>query len=152
MKRVSASAFNVTVGDFSKMRVEKATLSIEDGRKVAKDGGIPNGYVDGEVGGSGELELDAAAMAILTEEAGSQGSWQQIPPVDLVFYAKGTREEQKVEAFGCLLNLQDIIDYDPTSDKKAVTKVSYEVTDPDFVRINEIPYLDTARTENLVSE
>lgn len=152
MKRVSSSAFNVSVGDFAKMRVEKATLTIEDGRKVVKDGGVPNGFVPGEVGASGDLELDAAAMAILAEEASSQGSWQEIEPVDIVFYAKGTTEEEKVEAFGCLLNLADIVEYDPTSDKKSITKVSYEVTSPDFVRINEVPYLASDRTENIVAE
>lgn len=149
MKRVSSSSFSFNIGDF-KLRAEKASLSVEDGRKTVKDQGVPNGYVDGEVGASGEIELDAAAMSILSEEAKSKGSWQEIEPVDLLFYAKGTKEEEKVEAFGCLLNLSDIVEYDPTSDKKATTKISYEVTDPDFVRINGVPYLAKDRTEGLV--
>jgi len=149
MKRISNSSFTTTVGDL-RMRVEKATLSIEDGRKEVKDGGIPNGWVPGEVGASGEIELDAAAMAILTEEAASKGSWQQIDVLDLQFYAKGTQEEENVEAFGCLLNLKDIMDYDPTSDKKATVKIGYVVTSPNFVKINGVPYLDPARTEGLV--
>lgn len=149
MKRVSSSSFSVTVGDL-KMLVSKATLSIEDGRKVVKDNGVPNGYVDGEVGASGEMELDATAMGILAEAARAAGSWQAIEPLDVMFYAKGTKEEEKVEAFGCLLNVTDLPEYDPTSDKKAITKVAYEVTDPDFVRINGIPYLEKERTEALV--
>ena len=103
MRRVSGSSFAFTVGDF-KLRAEKASLSIEDSRKAAKDGGVPNGYVDGEVSASGDIELDAAAMGILAKEAQTKGSWQQIEPVDLLFYAKGTQEEEKVEVFGCLLN------------------------------------------------
>ena len=151
MIRVSNSSFSVTLGDFS-LRVEKATLAIEDNRKVAKDGGVPNGYVNGEVGATGEIEVDATAMGILSEEAKSKGSWQQIEPVDLVFYSKGSGdEEQKVEAFACLLNLKDIVEYDPTSDKKAISKIGYEVTSPDFVRINGVPYLDEERTKDLVS-
>lgn len=150
MRRVSNSSFSVTVGNL-KMMVDKATLSIEDGRKAVKDGGVPNGYVDGEVGASGELELDAAAMAILAEEAKAKGSWQEIEPLDLMFYAKGTTEEEKIEAFGCLLNITDLPEYDPTSDKKAITKIAYEVTDPDFVRIDGTPYLAKYRTENIVS-
>lgn len=151
MKRISNSSFTFTLGDF-KVIAEKASLSIEDNRKAVKDAGVPNGWVPGEVSASGDIELDAAAMQILSEEAKAQGSWQGIPTVDLMFYAKGTLEEEKVEAFGCLLNLSDIAEYDPTSDKKAVTKISYEVTHPDFVSINGVPYLDPERTEDLVSE
>jgi hypothetical protein len=148
MKRVSESGFSFTLGDF-KIRAESASLSIDDGRKAVKDGGVPNGYVDAEVSASGDIELDAKNLALLAEQAKGAGSWQSIEPVDILFYAKGTSEEQKVEAFGCLLNLSDIVNYDPTSDKKAVTKVSFEVTSPDFVRINGIPYLDEARTEGM---
>ena len=149
MKRVSNSSFSFTMGDF-KLRAEKASLSIEDARKAVKDGGVPNGYVDGEVAASGDIELDAAAMGILAEEAKNKGSWQEIEPLDLLFYSKGTQEEEKVEAFGCLLNLSDIVEYDPSSDKKAVTKISFEVTSPDFVRINGVPYLAKDRTEGIV--
>ncbi|MDD9304376.1 MAG: DUF2597 family protein [Desulfobacter sp.] len=149
MKRVSNSSFSFTMGDF-RLRAEKASLSIEDARKAVKDGGVPNGYVDGEVGASGDIELDAASMAILSQEAKTKGLWQEIEPVDLLFFAKGTQEEEKVEAFGCLLNLSDIVEYDPTSDKKSVTKISFEVTSPDFVRINGVPYLAKDRTEGLV--
>lgn len=150
MLRVSNSSFNFTVGDL-KLLAEKATLSIEDSRKGVKDIGVPNGYVDGEVSASGEIELDATALGILAEAAKSAGSWQEIEPVDLLFYSKGTKEEEKVEAFGCLLNLTDIVEFDPTSDKKAITKIAYEVTSPDFVRINGVPYLASYRTENLTS-
>lgn len=149
MKRISGGAFAFTVGDL-KLRAEKASLSIEDTRKAVKDGGVPNGFVDGEVSASGDIELDAKALGILAEAAKGKGSWQGIEPVDLLFYAKGTQEEEKVEAFGCLLNLSDIVEYDPTSDKKSTTKISYEVTDPDFVRINGVPYLDEERTKDLV--
>ncbi|MCF8093697.1 MAG: DUF2597 family protein [Desulfotignum sp.] len=149
MKRVSSSSFTFTLGDY-KLRAEKASLSIEDTRKGVKDQGIPNGYIDGEVSATGEIELDAAAMGILAEQAKSAGSWQDIEPADLMFYAKGTSEEEKIEAFGCLLNISDVAEYDPTSDSKAITKISFEVTSPDFVRINGTPYLSQERTESLV--
>lgn len=149
MKRISNASFSFMLGGF-KLIADKATISIEDGRKAVKDAGVPNGYVPGEVSASGDIELDAAAMGILSEAASSAGSWQDIETVDLMWYAKGTQEEEKVEAFGCLLNLADLPDYDPSSDKKALTKISYEVTSPDFVRINGVPYLSADRTENLV--
>lgn len=149
MKRISNSSFSFFLGEF-RLRAEKASLTIEDGRKTVKDGGVPNGWVPGEVGASGDIELDTAAMMILSEEAASKGSWQQIEPVDLKFFAKGTLEEELVEAFGCLLNLKDIIDYDPTSDKKATTKIGYEVTSHHFVKINGVPYLDPSRVLGMV--
>lgn len=149
MRRISNSSFSFTLGDFNVI-AEKASLSIEDARKTVKDNGVPNGYVQGEVSASGDIELDARAMAILAEAASSAGSWQEIEPVDLMFYSKGTSEEEKVEAFGCLLNLKDVVEFDPTSDKKAVTKIGFEVTSPDFVRINGVPYLASDRTEGLV--
>ncbi|MCP3944511.1 MAG: DUF2597 family protein [Desulfobacteraceae bacterium] len=149
MKRISNNSFSFSLGDF-KLKAEKASLSIDDARKAVKDDGIPNGYVDGEVSASGDIEIDAASMAILGESAKAKGSWQEIEPVDLLFYAKTAKEEEKVEAFGCLLNLSDIVEYDPTADKKAITKISFEVTSPNFVRINGIPYLAKERTEGLV--
>ncbi|MCP3944518.1 MAG: DUF2597 family protein [Desulfobacteraceae bacterium] len=149
MKRISNNSFSFSLGDF-KLKAEKASLSIEDNRKAVKDGGIPNGYVDGEVSASGDIEIDAASMAILGESAKAKGSWQEIEPVDLLFYAKTAKEEEKIKAFGCLLNFSDIVEYDPTSDKKAITKISFEVTSPNFVRINGIPYLAKERTEGLV--
>ena len=148
MKRVSESSFSTSLGDL-RLKIEKATLNIEDGRKAVKDQGVPNGYVDGEVGASGDIEVDVKNLEILTEAARTAGSWQQIDLLDLLFYAKGTEEEEKVEAFGCLLNLEDIINADSSSDKKAITKIKYEVCSSDFVRIGGVPYLDPARVEGL---
>ncbi len=151
MKRVSEGGFSYSMGDLQ-VRAEKASLKIEDGRAGVKDSGVPNGYVDGEVSASGDIELDAANMSILGEVASSAGSWQQIGTTDMLWYCKGTKEEQKIEAFGCLLSLEDIVNYDPSSNKKALTKIRFEITDPDFVKINGVPYLDPARTEGIVSD
>ena len=57
MQRLSGKSFDVTLGDL-KLHIEKASLDIEDGSEVAKTGGVPNGWVDGEVSASGEIELD----------------------------------------------------------------------------------------------
>lgn len=148
MKRISKGAFAFTMGDW-KVTAEKATLSIEDNRKAVKDGGVPNGWVDGEVAASGEIELDSRNFSLLTEGARATGAWQLIDLVDLLFYAKTASEEQKVEAFGCLLNLSDVMDLDATSDAKATVKIPYEVTSPDFVKLNGVPYLDPARIQDL---
>jgi hypothetical protein len=149
MKRISNSSFSFTLGDF-RVRADKATLAIADSRDLFPDGGIPNGWVPGEVRASGDIELDATGMAILAEEAAAKGSWQGIDTVDLGWYAKGTEDEEKIEAFGCLLNLKDILDYDASSNTKATVKIGYIVTSPHFVKINGVPYLDPERTRGLI--
>ena len=73
MQRISGKNFDISIGDLA-ITVNKTTLTIEDKTEVAKDGGVPNGFVDGEVSASGDLELDALAMSILGEAAKSAGS------------------------------------------------------------------------------
>ena len=151
MQRISGKNFDISVGDLF-ISVSKATLTIEDKTEVAKDGGVPNGFVDGEVSASGDLELDALAMSILGEAAKSAGSWRALEPFDMLFYAKtGQNEEMKVEAFGCKLLLDSLLDVDKAGGQKHISKVKYLVTSPDFVRINGVPYLRPDETEGLVS-
>lgn len=150
-QRISGYSFNVSLDGLT-LTISKATLTIEDSTEVAKDGGIPNGHVFGEVGASGEVEIDAQGLSVLTEVAGSNGSWRAIPPFDALFYAKtGSGEEQKVEAFGCKFTIESLLDIDKNSSaSKHVTKLKYIVTSPDFVRINDIPYLSQEETEGIV--
>lgn len=150
MQRVSNNSFSVTLGDF-RLKVAKATLSIEDGRKAVDSGGVPDGYVDGEVSASGELELDSKNFAYITQAAREAGSYQGIPPLDLLFYAKpADGDEDKVQAFGCLLNIKDIMSVDGKGGEKHLRKVGFEVTSPDFVRINGISYLSPDRVDGLL--
>ena len=151
MQRISGKNFDVSIGDLT-MNVGKATLTIEDKTDVAKDNGVPNGYVDGEVSGSGDMELDAQAIGILGEAAKAAGSWRGLPPFDILFYAKtGQDEEMKVEAFGCKFLLDSLLDLDKAGGQKHISKVKYFVTSPDFIRINGVPYLRPEETEGLIS-
>ena len=151
MQRISGKNFDISVGDLS-ISVSKVTLTIEDKTDVAKDGGVPNGFVDGEVSGSGDMELDAMAMSILGEAAKAAGSWRALEPFDMLFYAKtGQNEEMKVEAFGCKFVLDSLLDVDKAGGQKHISKVKYLVTSPDFIRINGVPYLRPEETEGLVS-
>ena len=151
MQRISGKNFDISIGDLA-ITVNKTTLTIEDKTEVAKDGGVPNGFVDGEVSASGDLELDALAMSILGEAAKSAGSWCALEPFDMLFYAKtGQNEEMKVEAFGCKLLLDSLLDVDKAGGQKHISKVKYLVTSPDFIRINGVPYLRPEETEGLVS-
>ena len=151
MQRISGKNFDISIGDLT-ISVSKVTLTIEDKTEVAKDGGVPNGFVDGEVSASGDLELDALAMSILGDAAKSAGSWRALEPFDMLFYAKtGQNEEMKVEAFGCKLLLDSLLDVDKAGGQKHISKVKYLVTSPDFIRINGVPYLRPEETEGLVS-
>ena len=149
MQRLSGKSFDVTIGDL-KVHVEKATLDIEDGSEVAKTGGVPNGWVDGEVSASGELELDGENIKILSESARSAGSFRGLSEFDLLFYGStGDGGEMKVEAFGCKLKISKLLDADGKGGEKHLSTIPFIVTSPDFVRINGVPYLRPEETEEL---
>ena len=151
MQRISGKNFDISIGDLT-VTVSKTTLTIEDKTEVAKDGGVPNGWVDGEAGASGDMELDAQGISILGEAARSAGSWRGLDTFDLLFYAKtGQNEEMKVEAFGCKFLIDSLLDVDKAGGQKHITKLKYIVTSPDFVRINGVPYLRPEETEGLVN-
>lgn len=149
-QRISGKNFDIHLGDLA-LNINKATLSIEDGTETALDGGVPNGWVDGDTKASGELELDAQAVSLVMEAAKSAGSFRQLGTFDMLFYAKtGSEEEMKVEAFGCKLLIDSLLDVDKKGGEKHLTKIKYIVTSPDFVRINGVPYLSAQETEGLV--
>lgn len=150
MKRIGGKSFDVYIGDLL-VHVEKASLSITDNTKPAKDHGVPNGHVDGDVEASGELELDPTALALLTDAAESAGSWRELEEFDLLFFASAGDSEMKVEAFGCKLRIESLLDIDPKGGEKHNTKVPFDVCSPDFVRINGVPYLAASETENLLT-
>ncbi|MCY1466045.1 hypothetical protein D9M71_842710 [compost metagenome] len=54
-----------------------------------------------------------------------------------------------MEAFGCKLMVSSLLDLDPKGGSKTAHKVPYEVTSPDFIRINGVPYLDASEIEGL---
>ncbi|HAS88281.1 MAG TPA: DUF2597 domain-containing protein [Desulfovibrio sp.] len=147
-QRLSGKNFDVALGDMS-LHVEKATVSIEDNSATVKDRGVPNGWVDGDVGASGELEVDAQNLNLITEAAKSAGSFRQLEEFDILFFAKAGEDELKVEAFGCKLKLESLLDIDSKGGEKHISKIPFEVTSPDFIRINGVPYLSEADTEGL---
>lgn len=147
-QRLSGKNFDVSLGDIS-LHVEKSTLSIEDNSATATDRGVPNGWVDGDVSASGELEVDAQNLTLITEAAGSAGSFRQLDEFDILFFARAGDDELKVEAFGCKLKIDSLLDVDSKGGEKHISKIPFEVTSPDFVRINGVPYLSVADTEGL---
>lgn len=148
-KRISGMSFDVFMtGDL--VHVEKITLTITDNTAATQTRGIPDGYVDGDVSAEGELELSIKAFAILKRKALEAGSWRGIPAQDFMFYAKAGEEEARVEAFGCKMIMSDILDIDPKGGALSTRKIPFKVTDPRFINIDGIPYLEAEATENLI--
>lgn len=150
MNRISGKSFDINIGDHL-THVDKATLSITDNSTVAKDRGVPNGRLMGDVEASGEIEVDATGLNIIMEAAKSAGSFRELEPFDCLFYANsGSKEEMKVEAFGCAFKIDALLDIDRKGGEKHMTKLPFDVTSPDFIRINGVPYLAASETKDLI--
>ncbi|EPM68873.1 tail tube [Pseudomonas syringae pv. theae ICMP 3923] len=148
MARISGMNFDVNLGDLQ-VHIEKATLDITDNSAVAQTKGVPDGHVDGDVGAGGELEIDSANFSVLIQAAGRAGSFRKLEPFDILFFAKTASDELRVEAFGCRLKISSLLDIDPKGGQKSTHKVPFDVTSPDFIRINGVPYLDASEIEGL---
>ena len=148
MARIGGKNFDINLGDLL-IHVESATLDITDNTAVAQDKGVPNGFVDGDVTASGELELDTQNLNLIIESARQAGSFRKLATFDMVFFAQTADEELRVEAFGCKLKISSVLSIDPKGGEKTKHKLPYDVTSPDFVRINGVPYLDATETEGL---
>ncbi|ADU61477.1 MAG: DUF2597 family protein [Pseudodesulfovibrio sp.] len=150
MNRISGKSFDINIGDML-VHVDKATLSITDNSAVAKDRGVPNGRVPGDVEAAGEVEVDATALNLIIEAARSAGSFRDLDTFDILFYANsGSGEELKVEAFGCAFKIESLLDIDSKGGEKHITKLPFDVTSPDFIRINGVPYLSASETKDLI--
>jgi hypothetical protein len=148
MSRIGGKNFDINLGDLQ-IHIESCTLDITDNTAVAQTRGVPNGHVDGDVAASGEFEFDTSNFNLLIEAAGKAGSFRQLEPFDVVFFAKAGEEELRIEAFGCKLKVSSLLSVDPKGGEKSKHKVPFEVTSPDFIRVNGVPYLAAAETEGL---
>ncbi|RON20583.1 phage tail protein [Pseudomonas brassicacearum] len=148
MSRIGGKNFDVNLGDLL-VHVESCTLDITDNTAVAQSGGVPDGHVDGDVSGSGEMEFDTSNFNLLIEAARTAGSFRELEPFDSIFFAKAGDEELRIEAFGCKLKVSSLLSIDPKGGEKSKHKVPFDVTSPDFIRINGVPYLAAAEIEGL---
>ncbi|MDF3132367.1 phage protein [Pseudomonas asgharzadehiana] len=148
MSRIGGKNFDINLGDLQ-IHVESCTLDITDNTAVAQSRGVPNGHVDGDVSCSGEFEFDTSNFNLLIEAARTAGSFRQLEPFDSVFFAKAGDEELRIEAFGCKLKVSSLLSVDPKGGEKSKHKVPFDVTSPDFIRVNGVPYLAAAEIEGL---
>ena len=148
MSRIGGKNFDVNLGDLL-IHVENCTLDVTDNTAVAQSRGVPNGHVDGDVSASGEMEFDTSNFNLLIEAARSAGSFRALEPFDIVFFASTPSEEFRVEAFACKLRVSNLLGITPKGGETSKHKVPFDVTSPDFIRINGVPYLAASETEGL---
>ena len=148
MSRIGGKNFDVNLGDLL-VHVENCTLDVTDNTAVAQSRGVPNGHVDGDVSASGEMEFDTGNFNLLIEAARSAGSFRELEPFDVVFFAIAGNEELRVEAFACKLRVSSLLSVDQKGGEKSKHKVPFDVTSPDFIRINGVPYLAAEEIEGL---
>lgn len=147
-KRIGGRDFDVMLGDFM-IHVESMSATIEDGKSVSRTKGVPNGKVAGEVGCSGEIEIDTQNFNVIIDAARKAGSFEDLEDFDIVVNAEVDDETSNIELFGCSLSISDLLNIDPKGGEKSKHKIKFEVTSLDFVRINGVPYLSSKSTENL---
>jgi hypothetical protein len=147
-KRIGGRDIDIMVGDLM-VHVESFSASIDDGKTVAKTRGVPNGKVAGEVSCSGEIEVDTQNFNLIIDAAKKAGSFEQLDDFDIVTNAEVDDETLNIEMFGCSLRISDLLNVDSKGGEKTKHKLPFDVTSPDFVRINGVPYLARKTTENL---
>lgn len=146
--RISGQNFTVSL-DSTMIHVDTASLTISDNSATSQTGGIPDGWVDGDVSASGELSVNAQNFKLISKEARNAGSWRGMKPFDIQFYAKTADEEIKVEAFGCKIKISDLLDIDKKGGSAFLFKIPFDVTDPNFIKINGVSYLDSEEIRNI---
>jgi len=147
--RLSGKNFATMISD-TMIQVDTATVSITDNSAVAQTNGVPDGHVDGDVAANGELVVNASNFRLLSEAAKAAGSWRGMDTFDIMFYGKTNQDEVKVECFGCKIKLSDLLDLDTKGGSTTNFKIPFDVTSPDFVHIDGVPYLRPDEIENIV--
>jgi len=147
-ERLSGGSFDVNY-DGVMIHVESATVAITDNSTAVQTRGVPNGHVKGSVSAEVEIEVDALNFKKFTAVARAAGSWRGIGEKDFLFYGNAGNEEEKIEVFGCVPMLSDVVGITPSEAKTVTKKIKFMVTSPDFIAIDGVPYLSARDTRDL---
>ena len=98
---------------------------------------------------SGEIEADAANLRLIMDAASRAGSFRDLEPFDINAFADTGNDRMQVDLFGCLLKISSLLDIDSVGGEQHMTTLPFDVTSPDFVRINDVPYLSRTDTDDL---
>lgn len=147
-RRIGGKDVDIMLSDLM-IHISGFSITIDDSSTTAKTRGVPNGDVDGEVSGSGEIELDTQNFNLIIDAAKKAGSFKKMGTFDIVANADVDEEQLNIEAFGCKLRISDLLSVDPKGGETLKHKLPFDITSPDFIRINGVSYLDAAETENI---
>lgn len=145
-QRFNGLSFDVDTGELT-FQVKKFSLEVTDNSAVAKRRGRPDGFVVGDVEASGEIVIDRDALKVITNAAKTAGSFQALKPFDMIAFGKVADDEFKIEAFGCRLKVSSLLDLDKSNADETEFSIPYDVTSPDFVKIDGVPYLEKLNDE-----
>lgn len=148
MQHISGSDVYVSVGT-QLVHVKQFSLNIDDGVKTVSTQGIVHGHVRGATSASGEITVDTENFKLIIEEARRAGSFQEMETFDIVGLGKTIDQDYRVKAFGCKLKLSKVLDASGDGGDKLEHTLPYDVTSPDFVEIDGVPYLDRQHLKNL---
>jgi len=141
VEHITGQSFTFWLGPIL-VTVENISLTVTDETEVKYSNGRPNGYVRGKVSAEGEMEFDAENLALVSAYAAKQGSWRELTGIDVRGIALGKGTGKTVEAFGCLLQVKDVLNANPNGNEADTTKVAFKVAGEEFVKLNGIPYLE----------
>ena len=147
-KVLGGKDFDIFIGG-SMVHVKEATVKITDGRVAKTVRGVPKGFIDGPVSGEVTLKLDHENWLLVQAQAESAGSWKGIEPFDVAFNAEVTAGKKNIEAFGCLPQLEDLLDLKAEGGEEDTTSIKCRLLAPDFVKINGVPYLTDDEVRDL---
>lgn len=147
-KVLGGKDFDCFMGN-SMVHVVEASVKITDGRKPKMVRGIPKGWIDGPVEAEVTLKLDHENFLLLQAQAQQAGSWKGIEPFDVAFTASVAAGDLNVEAFGCMPQLEELLNIKAEGGEENTFSIKCPITSPDFVHINGVPYLTADEVRNL---
>ena len=139
-QRFNGLSFTFDLGEF-KVKAKKFSLDITDNSAAAKRDGRPDGFLQGDVEASGTITVDRSGLRAFVDAAKSAGSFQDIPTFDINSYAEAGDDSLKIEVFGCKVKLSKLLDVDKSSADEIEFELPFDVTSPDFVKIDDVPYV-----------
>lgn len=145
-QRFNGLSFDFDLGDF-KVHAKKFTLDITDNSTAAKRNGRPDGFLIGDVEASGTITVDRTGLSAFLKAAGSAGSFQSLQPFDISSTAQAGSDTFKVKVYGCKVKINKLLDVDTGSTDETEFELPFDVTDPNFVEIDGVPYLDKQKNQ-----
>jgi len=149
VQRISGKDVRTYVG-VAEVIAAKISIKIDDKREVAYSRGVANGYVDGECTADGSITLDSQQFSQLKDVLlAGVSSWKDIETQDIHLFAAAGDLSKDIKAFGCLLKISDLWDSEDSGGKKTEHVIPFQVTSPDFVHIDNVPYLSLKETRGI---